>query len=67
MPNDEIRNLIRLFENRVSTFWNHNGMLEYQDREISHSQMKKNDEYQAAVDKARQDLYTAIESHYYGA
>jgi hypothetical protein len=62
MPNEEIKKLIRLFENRISTFWNHNGMLEYQDREISHSQMKKSDEYQAAVDKARQDLYEAIES-----
>ena len=67
MPNEEIRNLIRIFENRISTFWNHNGMLEYQDREISYSQMKKSDEYQAAVDKARQDLYKAVESHYYGA
>jgi hypothetical protein len=67
MPNDEIRNLIRIFENRISTFWNYNGMLEYQDREISHHQMKKSDEYQAAVDKAREDLYKAVESHYYGA
>jgi hypothetical protein len=62
MPNEEIKKLVRVFENRVSTFWNYNGMLEYQDREISFSQMKKNDEYQAAVDKARQDLYEAIES-----
>lgn len=62
MPNTEIVNLIRTFENRISTFWNYNGMLEYQDREISYSQMKKSDEYQAAVDKARHDLYTAIES-----
>lgn len=61
MPSEEIRKLIRNFENRVSTFWNHNGMLDYQDREISYSQMKKSDEYQAAVDKARNDLYEAIE------
>ena len=62
MPNEEIKKLVRDFEHRVSTFCNHNGMLEYQEREISHSQMKKSDEYQAAVDKARQDLYEAIES-----
>jgi len=62
MTNDEMKNLVRVFENRISTFWNYNGMLEYQDREISHSQMKKSDEYQAAVDKSRQDLYDAIES-----
>jgi hypothetical protein len=62
MPNEEIVKLIRMFENRVSTFWNHNGMLDYQDREISYSQMKRSDEYQAAVDKARQDLYEAIEA-----
>jgi hypothetical protein len=58
---DEIKNLIRVFENRVSNFWNYNGMLEYQDREISHSQMKRSDEYQAAVNKARADLVEAIE------
>ena len=62
MPNEEIVKLIRLFENRVSTFWNYNGMLEYQDREISYSQAKKSNEYEAAVDKARQDLYDAIEA-----
>lgn len=58
---DEIKNLIRVFENRVSNFWNYNGMLEYQDREISHSQMKRSDEYQVALDKARADLVEAIE------
>jgi hypothetical protein len=58
---DEIKNLIRVFENRVSNFWNYNGMLEYQDREISHSQMKRSDEYQAAVNVARADLVEAIE------
>lgn len=58
---DEIKNLIRVFETRVSNFWNYNGMLEYQDREISHSQMKRSDEYQVALDKARADLVEAIE------
>ena len=61
MLNDEVKNAIRVFETRLINFWNYNGMLEYQDREISHSQMKKSDEYQAAVDKARKDLYNAIE------
>jgi hypothetical protein len=62
MTTEEVKTLVRAYENRIATFWNHNGMLEYQDREISHSQMKRNDEYQAAVDKARQDLYDAIEA-----
>lgn len=62
MLNDEVKNAIRVFENRLINFWNYNGMLEYQDREISYSQMKKSDEYQAAVDKARKDLYAVIES-----
>lgn len=61
MPNEDIVKLVRNFENRISTFLNFNGMLEYQEREISFSQMKKSDEYQDAVDKAREDLYTAIE------
>ena len=61
MPNEDIIKLVRIFENRLSNFWNYNGMLEYQDREISYSQMKRSDEYQAAVDKARTDLYDAIE------
>lgn len=61
MLNEEVKNAIRVFENRLINFWNYNGMLEYQEREISHSQMKKSDEYQAAVDKARKDLYAVIE------
>ncbi len=61
MTTEEIKKLVRAFENRVSTFWNHNGILDHQDREISYSQMKKSDEYKVAVDKARQDLYEAIE------
>lgn len=61
MEIEEIKKLVRIFENRVSTFWNYNGMLEYQEREISHSQMKKSDEYQSLVDKARTDLYEAIQ------
>lgn len=61
MPNEDIVKLIRIFENRIATFWNYNGMLEHQDREMSFSQMKKSDEYESAVDMAREDLYKAIE------
>jgi hypothetical protein len=62
MTTEEVKTLVRAYENRMATFWKYNGMLEYQDREISYSQAKKSDEYQAAVDKARQDLYDAIEA-----
>lgn len=61
MSTEEVKNLVRVYADRIVTFWNYNGMLEHQDREISISQMKKSDEYQAAVEKARQDLYKAIE------
>lgn len=64
MQVEEVKKLVRAYENRIATFWNYNGMLEHQDREISFSQMKKSKEYEAAVDMTREDLYKAIEDLY---
>jgi hypothetical protein len=62
MSIEEVKKLVTAYENRIATFWNYNGMLEHQDREINISQRIKSNQYETAVYMARDDLYKAIES-----
>lgn len=61
MSTEEVKKLVGVYADRIAAFWNYNGMLEHQDREINISQRIKSNQYETAVYMARDDLYRAIE------
>ena len=57
---DEILRLISIFESRVSSQWQYDTKLSYQDDYITSAQEAKCDAYAAAANQAKQDLIDAI-------